>query len=768
MQLLFSRFFLLGTVLSWGLVVLGCTRIQPARTPAATAKAPEPSLTRYVDPYIGTGFHGHVFLGANVPFGGVQLGPVNVTEGWDWCSGYHYSDSTIVGFAHTHLSGTGIGDLGDVTVMPTTGPVRVMEGRAKNPERGLLSFFSHKEEEARPGYYAVRLKRYDIRAELTATERVGFHQYTFPKSDAAHLVFDLQQGIGWDLATDTHIEQLNDSTLIGYRNSKGWAEDQRLYFAAVVSRPIRSFSSVQVLDTLGNTKPAATGNRLKGVLTFATQAGEKVKLKVGISPVSTDGALANIRAEIPHWDFTKVVAQADAAWSRELQKVQIQADENRRKTFYTALYHTMIAPSVFNDHNGDYRGTDKQVHRNPGFTNLTTFSLWDTYRAAHPLFTILQPERVNDMVNSMLAIYQQQGKLPVWHLMGNETNCMVGYSAVPVVVDAYLKGFKGFDANLAYEAVKATAMRDEFGLKAVKAQGFIPANSEVESVSKGLEYALADWCIAQMALKMGKQADYAYFSKRAQNYQNYFDKKAGFMRGRVSQTEWRTPFDPFKSVHMKSDFTEGNAWQYTWLVPQDVEGLITLLGGEQRFTQKLDSLFLVQGSMGKEASPDISGLIGMYAHGNEPGHHITYLYSYVGQSWKTAEKVRFITDNFYTARPDGIIGNEDVGQMSAWHVLSTLGFYPLNPANGAYVFGSPAVERATIRLAAGKTLTIEAKNNSATNKYIQAVTRNGRAYTKSYITHQDLLQGGTLVVEMGPTPSPTWGVAPADRPKSVL
>ncbi|RPD45708.1 glycoside hydrolase family 92 protein [Hymenobacter sediminis] len=740
-----------------------CTSTQTLMTKSRSA-----SLTHHVDPYIGTSFHGHVFLGANVPFGAVQLGPVNITEGWDWCSGYHYSDSTIVGFAHTHLSGTGIGDLGDVAVMPTTGVVRVTEGRVKNPERGFVSLFSHKEEQARPGYYAVRLKRYDIRAELTATERVGFHQYTFPKSDASHLIFDLQQGIGWDLATDTHIEQLNDSTLVGYRNSKGWAVDQRLYFAAVFSKPIRNFTSVQVLDTLGNTTPATTGNRIKGVVSFATQAGEKVKLKVGISPVSTAGAQANIQAEIPHWNFEKVVAQADAAWNQELQKVRIKADATRLKTFYTGLYHTMIAPSVFNDHNGDYRGTDKQVHKNPGFTNLTTFSLWDTYRAAHPLFTILQPKRVNDMVSSMLAIYQQQGKLPVWHLMGNETNCMVGYSAVPVVVDAYFKGFQGFDAALAYEAVKATAMGDEFGLKAVKELGFIPANSEVESVSKGLEYAIDDWCVAQMAKKMGKTDDYAYFSKRAKYYQNYFDKQAGFMRGRVGQNEWRTPFDPFKSVHMKSDFTEGNAWQYTWLVPQDVEGLISMLGGEQRFSQKLDSLFLVKGNMGEEASPDISGLIGMYAHGNEPGHHITYLYNYVGQPWKTAEKVRFITDNFYTAKPDGIIGNEDVGQMSAWHVFSTLGFYPLNPANGAYVFGSPAVKQATIQLAGGKTLSIEAKNNSAKNKYIQAITLNGKAYTKSYITHQDLLQGGTLTFQMGPTPSPTWGVAPADRPKSVL
>ena len=743
-----------------------CTNTGNAGQPISAGQAA--GLAQYVDPYIGTGYHGHVFLGANVPFGAVQLGPVNLSEGWDWCSGYHYSDSTIVGFSHTHLSGTGIGDLGDVAIMPTTGAVRVRKGTLQNPERGFVSLFSHREERVQPGYYAVRLKRYDIKAELTATERVGFHRYTFPKSDAAHLIIDLQQGIGWDLATDTHIEQLNDSTLVGYRFSKGWAAKQRLYFAAVFSKPIRQFTSVQITDSLGTTTPAATGNRLKGVVTFATAAGEQIKLKVGISPVSTANAQANIRAELPGWNFEKVVAAANAAWNQELEKVRIEASEDRKKTFYTALYHTMIAPSVFNDHNGDYWGTDERVHPRAAFTNLTTFSLWDTYRAAHPLFTLLQPRRVSNMVSSMLAIYQQQGKLPVWHLMANETNTMVGYSAVPVVADAYLKGFGGFDANLAYEAAKATAMRDERGLKAVKAQGFIPATSEVESVSKGLEYAIDDWCIAQMARKMGKAADYAYFSQRAKNYQHYFDKKVGFMRGRVSPTAWRTPFDPFSSVHEKSDFTEGNAWQYTWLVPQDVEGLVALLGGEKPFSQKLDSLFTVKGNMGAEASPDISGLIGMYAHGNEPGHHIPYLYSYVGQPWKTAEKVRFITENFYTTKPDGIIGNEDVGQMSAWHVFSALGFYPLNPANGAYVFGSPAVDKAVLTLAGGKTLTIEAKNNSLTNKYIQRVTRNGQPYSKAYITHQNLLAGGQLVLEMGPRPSPTWGVAPADRPRSVM
>lgn len=727
------------------------------------------NLTQYVDPYIGTSYHGHVFMGANVPFGAVQLGPNNLTEGWDWCSGYHYSDSTIVGFSHTHLSGTGIGDLGDIAVMPTTGVLKLLKGTHQNPEKGFLSRYSHQEETAKPGYYAVKLKRYDIQAELTATERVGLHQYTFPESEQAHIIFDLEEGIGWDQPTETYMEQVNDSTLLGYRYSKGWAADQRVYFAAVFSKPIQSFSSFQVTDTSGNSIAASKGKGIKGVANFATKAGEKIKLKVGISPVSAENALANIKAEIPHWDFEKVVAAADAAWDKELQKVRIQTDNKAQlRTFYTALYHTMIAPSIFNDHNGDYRGTDKKVYQNAPFTNLTTFSLWDTYRAAHPLFTILQSNRVNDMINSMLAIYQQQGKLPVWHLMGNETNTMVGYSGVPVVADAILKGFNGFDQELAFQAMKATAMGNEFGLTHVKTHGFIPADSEVESVAKGLEYAIADWSIAQVAKKLGKEEDYRYFSKRGRYYENYFDKQTRFMRGRISQNEWRTPFDPFKSEHRKDDYAEGNSWQYTWLVPQDVEGLMHLLGGEGAFTLKLDSLFIAEGDMGEEASNDITGLIGQYAHGNEPSHHITYLYAYAGQPWKTAEKVRFIVDNMYTDKPDGLIGNEDVGQMSAWYVFSSLGFYPVNPANGAYVFGSPAMKQATLTLPNGKTLEIEALHNSPENKYIQSITLNGKPYTKSYILHKDLMQGGKLIFEMGSTPSTTWGTAKEDRPKSVV
>ncbi len=723
-------------------------------------------LTKYVDPYIGTGFHGHVFMGANVPYGAVQLGPSNISEGWDWCSGYHISDSTIVGFQHLHLSGTGIGDLGDISVMPTTGPLKLTKGTIKDMESGYVSKFSHKDETARAGFYAVKLKTYDIGVRLTATKRVGFHEYTFPKADQAHIIFDLPEGLCWDKPVKTYIHQVNDSTIAGYRFSEGWAEDQRVYFTAIFSKPIKNFAVYDSTALKQGKELQAV--KVKGVINFATTAGEKVMIKVGISPVSEANALANIKAELPGWNFNATVAAADKAWDDQLQKVAIKtSDEAKKRTFYTAFYHTMIAPSIFNDVNGDYWGTDKQVHKNAPFTNLTTFSLWDTYRAAHPLFTVLQPERVPDMINTMLAIYQQQGSLPMWHLMANDNHCMVGYSAVPVVADAILKGFKGFDVNLAYEAMKRTAMRDELGIKYVKELGYIPADSTSNSVSMGLEYAVDDWCLAQVARKLGKQEDYAYFSKRGENYKNYFDPKAGFMRGRLSADKWREPYSPFTSIHEHGDFTEGNGWQYTWLVPQDVEGLMKMLGGEKRFIQKLDSLFIAEGDMGAEKSPDISGLIGQYAHGNEPSHHITYMYAYAGQPWKTAEKVRFICNNFYTDKPDGIIGNEDVGQMSSWYVFSSLGFYPANPANGLYVLGSPLFDEATLHFPGNKALHVVAKNNSSKNIYIQSVTLNGKAYTKSYIAHADLVKGGELVFVMGDKPNPDFGKAQQDRPYSA-
>jgi predicted alpha-1,2-mannosidase len=727
------------------------------------------NLTRYVDPFIGTGFHGHVFLGASVPFGAVQLGPVNMSQGWDWCSGYHYSDSTILGFAHTHLSGTGIGDLGDISFMPVTGEVVMARGAIGKPETGYYSLFSHDEEKAVPGYYSVRLKRYNIKAELTATERVGFHQYTFPASDSAKVIIDLERGIGWDAPEENYIDQVNDTTITGYRFSKGWAKDQRIFFTAVFSKPLLAFT-IYDNDTLAVLKSSmGRGRKISAAALFKTTENEKIRVKVGISPVSVENAAKNIEAEIPGWDFDEVVRKASAAWNHELNKIRVStSDTSRLRTFYTALYHTMIAPSVFNDYNGDYRGTDKAIYAKAPFTNLTTFSLWDTYRGAHPLFTLFQQDRVNDMIKSMLAIYQQQKKLPIWHLMGNETNTMPGYSSVQVIADAYLKGFRGFDTTLAWEAVKSTAMLDERGLSFVKKLGYIPADSLVESVAMGMEYSIADWGIAQMAKRMGKTEDYEYFSKRALNYRNYFDSTIRFVRGRVGDNQWRTPFSPFEAKHMRDDFSEGNSWQYTWLVPHDVEGLIKLMGGEKSFSGKLDSLFAVKGDMGKEASADITGLIGQYAHGNEPSHHIAYLYNYVGQPWKTADKVRYIVDNLYSDKPDGLCGNEDVGQMSAWYVLSSLGFYQVNPSNGLFVIGSPVMDDVLLTFNNGKRFHIIVKNNGKENKYVQGITLNGEAYTKSYILYADFMAGGEMVIEMAARPSATWGVSKEAWPYSEL
>lgn len=734
-----------------------------------SAQSPKTVLTKparlisHVDPFIGTGGHGHVFMGANVPFGAVQLGPVNLSKGWDWCSGYHYSDSTIVGFAHTHLSGTGIGDLGDVELMPVSGTINGLNDVLNDSGSGTWSLYSHKDEVAQPGYYAVKLKRYNIKAELTATTRVGYHRYTFPAGKEAQVVISLQNGIS-SRPVKCYIEQVDEHTIRGYRYTTGWATDRRIYFVAVFLNPIKNFVICDKGQTV--TGKSYTSPNLKAVLNFGTMQNGQVLAKVGISPVSMDNAQLNISAEAQTWDFDKVRSTAQNTWEEALSRVTVKAAAPQMRTFYTALYHTMIAPSVFNDSNGDYWGTDKKVHHDAALQNVTTLSLWDTYRAENPLLTIIQPKRVTGIINSMLAIYQQQGKLPVWHLMANETNTMPGNSAIPIVADAVLKGIKGINAEQAYQAAKATAMGDERGLNFVKSQGFIPADAMVETVATGLEYAIDDWCLAQMAKKLNHADDYAYFSKRAKYYTWYFDNSTHFMRGRVSATEWRTPFSPFMAKHMKDDFTEGNAWQYTWLVPQDVEGLIQLQGGVKPFAQKLDSLFVATGDLGSEASPDISGLIGQYAHGNEPSHHIAYLYNYVGQPYKTAEKVRFVMDNFYTNKPDGIIGNEDVGQMSAWYVFSAMGFYPVNPANGAYVLGSPLVDHAVINLPGGKQFSIDVKNNSKANKYIQAVYLNGALYYRSYIRHADVMKGGKLVIMMGAKPSVTWGIAPAGWPHS--
>ena len=709
---------------------------------AALAACSQPQSTerptRWVDPKIGTGGHGHVFVGANVPFGLVQVGPTSISQGWDWTSGYHASDSTVIGFSHTHLSGTGIGDLFDVTVMPVVGEVVYARGTEEDPASGLWSYADRTKEVVRPGYYAVPLVRYGVTAEMTATSRVGLHRYTFPASQEAAVVFDLENGGCWDKATETHLEQIDERTITGWRYSTGWARDQKVYFVAEFSKPFASFETV---------------GEHYGRASFTTAENEQLMLKVALSPVSIEGARANLAAELPGWDFEAVAAAADAAWNKELSKVRITtSDEAARRIFYTALYHTMVAPSEFCDADGSYRGADGQVHGNPGYKTHTTFSLWDTSRAAMPLMTILHPERMPDIINTMLAIADEQGRLPVWHLWGNETDCMVGNPGIPVVADAIVKGIEGFDRERAFEAIRRTAMNPDRGNGLRMEYGYIPCDLFNEAVAYDMEYALADGAAARAAEALGRDDDARYFTERSHSYRHYFDPTTGFMRGRDSRGGWRSPFNPFASTHRADDYCEGNAWQYTWLAPHDVEGLEGCFGSRARMLEKLDSLFTVSSIVaGGESSPDISGLIGQYAHGNEPSHHILYLYTMLGQPWKTADKVRQVLTSLYHDRPDGLSGNEDVGQMSAWYVLSALGMYEVEPAGGRYWFGVPLFDRVEIDVPGG-TFAIEARNLTPENRYIQRVWLNGEPYTKGWIAHADLMQGGELRFEMGAEP----------------
>lgn len=707
---------------------------------AGLQAATQPTMqdyTQYVNPFVGTGGHGHVFLGANVPFGHIQAGPTQKKQGWDWCSGYHYSDSVLVGFGQMHLSGTGIGDLGDIALLPVT----------KNNEREVK--FSHKAEYVTPGYYAVTLAN-GVRVELTATPRTAFHRYTFPADvKQEQVVLDLSQGIGWDKMTACSMKQEGQNIVVGTRFSTGWAKDQRVFFVAEFSQPITH--QVMEGDTLS-------------VLSFEP-TGQPLMVKVGISSVSIENARKNLHQESPNWNFNTVVADAQTAWNKELGKIDIQTNNaTDKRIFYTSLYHTMTAPSVFNDVNGEYRGADGKTYHGD-FTPYTTFSLWDTYRAAHPLMTLIHPEKQRDIAQTMLHIAQQQGRLPVWYLEGNETDCMVGNPGIPVLVDIALKGFD-VDKHAVLDAAKKTQLFGDRGLDLLKKYGYLPCDLDPthETVAKGLEYALADGCIARLAKALKAEKDYKYFLKRSQSYRDYyFDKRTKFMRGIDSKGHFREPFDPFKTIHRADDYTEGTAWQYIWLVPHDVHGLISIFGGDKPFTNKLDSLFVVQGDMGEDASPDISGLIGQYAHGNEPSHHIVYLYDYAGQPWKTASRVREVLNTMYHDNVDGLSGNEDVGQMSAWYILSSLGFYQVEPAGGRYVFGSPLFDEATMNVGKGKTFRIIAHNNSKENMYIQSVKLNGKPYTRSYIDFKDIVCGGKLEFMMGSKPS-KFGVKPADRP----
>lgn len=707
-------------------------------------------LTQFVDPRIGTGGHGHVFYGANVPYGFIQLGPTSIPQSWDWVSGYHVSDSTVIGFPHTHLSGTGIGDLHDINVMPVVGEVTYSRGDASSYETGLWSYSDRSKEVVTPGYYRTHLSRYNVDVELTATKRVGFHKYTFLGNESPAIVFDMVNGGCWDKTTEAVIRVVNDSTVSGYRYSKGWADDQRVFFCAEFSR---KFDNVEFIvnDSVkeGN---MAKGAQLFARVNFAAGNQEPVYMKVALSPTSEEGAQLNMQTELSGWDFEKTIADAKAAWNKELNKVKVYTtDEASKKIFYTSLYHTLFAPSEFCDVNGDYYGADKQMHKGEGFVNYTTFSLWDTYRAAQPLMTILHPEKMSDIINTMLHIHQQQGKLPVWHLMGCETNCMVGNPGIPVVADAILKDIKGFDTELAFKALKESSMLPERGMEHRIEYGFIPADKMTEAIAYDMEYAIADWAVAQAAQKLGKQEDYEYFLKRSKSYKNYFDASTGFMRGKMLDGSWRTPFSPYASSHRDDDYCEGNAWQYTWLVPHDVEGLVECFGSKEAFVNKLDSLFLANGDMGEASSPDISGLIGQYAHGNEPSHHTVYLYTLVGQPWKTADRIKEILHTMYTDQPDGLSGNEDVGQMSAWYILSSFGFYQVEPAGGKFVFGYPNFDKVEITVPAGK-FVIERENKGQQNNYIQGIVLNETEYKKPWIEYADIMKGGELKFLMGDEP----------------
>ncbi len=699
-----------------------------------------------VDPFIGTGADGNTWPSTSMPFGGVQLGPDTRLNS---CGGYASSDSIIQGFTHTHLNGVGEPEYRDVLMMPFTGKTYL------NPmepgKTGYGSAFDHQNEKASPGYYSVLLKDFDIQAEMTTTLRAGFHKYTFPQSDSAKILVDLAYPFGAEVL---NIKKISDTEIEGLRRSHGWAWDQYVYFVARFSKPFTSLE-IAVNDSIQQELIEAEGENIKAVLNFETKAGEAILVKVGISAVSAEGARKNLDAEIPDWNFEGVKKAAEAVWAKELAKVEIEGGTpEQQKNFYTAMYHAHLSPCTFSDVDGQYRGVDHKIHQS-GTTHYTVFSLWDTYRALHPFFTITDQNRTNEFVTSLLQMYDDGGRLPMWPLAGNYTDDMLGYHSIPVIADAYLKGIRGYDVEKAFAAMKACAEMDRLGLKYYKQIGFLPCDRQGESVSKTLEYCYDDWCIAQVAKAMGKQADYDAYDQRAHYWENVFDPSVGFVRGKSYSREWLSPFDPT----VNSAYSEGNAYQYMY-VPHDVDGLAARFGSDDAFGAWLDTLFTKESKRGERGS------IGQYWHGNEPGQQLPYLYNYVGQAWKTQKLVNRILNELYTTEPDGLAGNDDCGQISAWYILSSMGFYPVAPGQTIYAIGSPLFPKATIHLENGKKFIIRANKVSAENIYIQTAKLNGKDYTKSFLKHEDIMNGGELVFEMGATPNKNWGTAKTDRPYS--
>lgn len=708
----------------------------------------------YVDPFIGTGGHGHTYPGATVPFGMVQLSPQTRLDGWDGCSGYHFTDSVIYGFAHTALNGTGVSDYGDILVMPVLG-----EPVFKNTE--YSSSFSKSSEKAEAGYYSVKLDKPGVLAELTATTRAGYHRYTFPASEAANFIIDLQHR---DIVLESWIEFVSDTEIRGMRRSTNWAKDMVWYFHMQFSKPIAR-KGIAVNDTLLTDALRAEGTNIKAFAGFATKAGEQIEVKVGLSAVDSEGALKNLTTEIPEWNFDEIRKQSFDTWNKELGKIRVKGgSDEQMKVFYSALYHAMMQPNTFMDTDGRYRGMDRGIHTAEGFTNYTVFSLWDTYRTWHPLMTIIEQERTTDFIKTMLNMYEKGGLLPVWELAGNETWCMIGNHAIPVIADAWMKGIRNYDGDKAFEAMVKSASQDHHGLEFYRKYGYIPGDKEHESISKTLEYAYNDWCIAAMAKDLGRDNLYREYLRRAQSYKNIFDPSTGFMRPKLNGS-WLTPFDP---TTVDWHFTEANSFHYSYYVPQDISGLMALHGSKEQFAAKIDELFTTETEVGGRDMKDISGLIGQYAQGNEPSHHMAYLYNFVGQPWKTQQRVRRIMDDFYTPQPDGLIGNEDCGQMSAWLIMSAMGFYPVTPGLPEYIIGTPWFPEMEITLENGNVLKIIAKNVSEENFYIQSATLNGEKYTRSFISHDDLMKGGELVFIMGSKPSQSWGTGEGNEPVTSI
>lgn len=707
----------------------------------------ESGWVQYTNPMIGTDFTGNTYPGAQVPFGMVQLSPDNGLPGWDRISGYFYPDSTIAGFSHTHLSGTGAGDLYDISFMPVTWPIK----EADSP-LGIYSTFSHNDEAASAGYYRVLLKDYNINVELTATERCGIQRYTFPEANSS-IILNLKKAMNWDFTLDTHIEVVDSRTIRGYRHSMGWSPEQHVYFQTRFSRPFDSFemdtSAIITMDK------GRIGTATIARFNFNTHKDEEILVTTALSGVSMEGAALNMEKEAPKDDFDYYYQQAVKKWDNQLGKIEVSSEDGDLKTvFYTALYHTMLAPTLYSDVDGKYFGPDGKIHQAEDWDNYSTFSLWDTFRASHPLFTYIEPERVNDMIECFLHFYEQSGALPLWNLYGWETNMMIGYHAVPVIVDAYLKGVGNFDAEKALEACIASANRDDYhGIGFYKTHGYVPSDKENWSLSKTMEYAYDDYCIAKMAEAMGKSEIAETFYRRSQNYKNTFNPASSFMQPRDSKGNFMDDYDPEEYIE---DICESNGWQYYWYVPHDIDGLISLTGGMERFGERLDSMFTYEPTDRTKLPIFSTGMIGQYAHGNEPGHHIIYLFNRINQPWKTQKYAAEVMRSLYTNEPSGLCGNEDCGQMSSWYVFSALGFYPVDPISGRYEIGSPLFPEAKLHLGNGKTFTIIAHNAGEENPYIQSVHVNGKPYDKSYITHQMIMQGDTVSFEMGNQPGPVW------------